>query len=247
MPTVAELTAVYGNFMLTPRPGPSVCRMCFNFTDGYTRLLRVRARRERRLTSSRRSPTASAANSSTTRSRATSGSAVTWRAESPPSSPRCCGATWPSTRRASRRPPASSASTSSRRSRRATASATSITRCRRIVAKTVGPTRGRHERLLTRSTADIPPREFNPDKFEATRPLDGEPVLLIDDTWTTGASAQSAAAALKRPARARSRRWSSDVTSTAAGTRTTGGCAGSRARSTGASARCARVRPHGSF
>jgi len=29
------------------------------------------------------------------------------------------------------------------------------------------------------------------------RELDGESVLLIDDTWTTGASAQSAAAALK--------------------------------------------------
>jgi orotate phosphoribosyltransferase len=29
------------------------------------------------------------------------------------------------------------------------------------------------------------------------RSLHGEPVLLIDDTWTTGANAQSAAAALK--------------------------------------------------
>jgi hypothetical protein len=32
----------------------------------------------------------------------------------------------------------------------------------------------------------------------ATGALDGEPVLLIDDTWTTGASAQSAAATLKK-------------------------------------------------
>jgi orotate phosphoribosyltransferase len=37
----------------------------------------------------------------------------------------------------------------------------------------------------------------NPDKFEVTRRFQGEPVLLIDDTWTTGASAQSAAGALK--------------------------------------------------
>jgi adenine/guanine phosphoribosyltransferase-like PRPP-binding protein len=32
----------------------------------------------------------------------------------------------------------------------------------------------------------------------ATRRLDDEPVLLVDDTWTTGSNAQSAAAALKR-------------------------------------------------
>ncbi len=37
MPTVAELTAVYGNFMLNPRRGPNVCGVCFNFTDGYDR------------------------------------------------------------------------------------------------------------------------------------------------------------------------------------------------------------------
>ena len=34
--------------------------------------------------------------------------------------------------------------------------------------------------------------------IEPTGRLTGEPVLLIDDTWTTGANAQSAAAALKR-------------------------------------------------
>ena len=39
-------------------------------------------------------------------------------------------------------------------------------------------------------------REFDPRRFEVTRRLSGESVLLIDDTWTTGASAQSAAAAL---------------------------------------------------
>jgi orotate phosphoribosyltransferase len=38
----------------------------------------------------------------------------------------------------------------------------------------------------------------DPRKFNATASLDGVPVLLIDDTWTTGASAQSAAAALRK-------------------------------------------------
>src|SRR2546421_2432817 len=37
MTTVAELTAVYANFMLGPRRGPGVCEVCFNFTDGYWR------------------------------------------------------------------------------------------------------------------------------------------------------------------------------------------------------------------
>src|SRR5947208_23773 len=37
MPTVTELTAVYGNFLLGPRPGPGVCQSCFNLTDGYDR------------------------------------------------------------------------------------------------------------------------------------------------------------------------------------------------------------------
>jgi len=69
---------------------------------------------------------------------------------------------------------------------------------RAIVGEIVTPTRDRHERLLRRSPSDVQPRTFDPRKFGATRHLDGEPVLLIDDTWTTGASAQSAAAALKR-------------------------------------------------
>jgi orotate phosphoribosyltransferase len=37
----------------------------------------------------------------------------------------------------------------------------------------------------------------DPGKFSPTRDLLGESVLLIDDTWTSGANAQSAAGALK--------------------------------------------------
>jgi hypothetical protein len=67
---------------------------------------------------------------------------------------------------------------------------------RRIVGQLVGPTRARYELLLRRSNLEVPPRQVDPGKFEPTRKLDGEAVLLIDDTWTTGASARSAAAAL---------------------------------------------------
>src|ERR1700759_778155 len=37
MPTVAELSAPYANFLLGPRRGPDVCSQCFNLTDGYGR------------------------------------------------------------------------------------------------------------------------------------------------------------------------------------------------------------------
>ncbi len=67
----------------------------------------------------------------------------------------------------------------------------------RIVGELVAPTRDRHERLLRRSATEVPPRAFDAARFEAVRRLGGEPVLLIDDTWTSGASAQSAAAALR--------------------------------------------------
>jgi predicted amidophosphoribosyltransferase len=68
---------------------------------------------------------------------------------------------------------------------------------RRIVGELVGPTRERHERLLMRTQHEAPSRRFVSERYRAVRPLDGASVLLIDDTWTTGASAQSAAAALK--------------------------------------------------
>lgn len=67
---------------------------------------------------------------------------------------------------------------------------------RRVVGELVGPTRGRHERLLIRTDFPVKPRRFDARRYESLRLLHGESVLLIDDTWTTGASAQSAAAAL---------------------------------------------------
>jgi predicted amidophosphoribosyltransferase len=68
---------------------------------------------------------------------------------------------------------------------------------RELVTSALGPTSARHDRLLRRSAFEIGERAFDSLKYIAARPLDGEAVLLIDDTWTTGANAQSAAAALK--------------------------------------------------
>jgi predicted phosphoribosyltransferase len=68
---------------------------------------------------------------------------------------------------------------------------------RHIVGELVLPTRDRFARLLTRSDAAVDDRTISAEKYLAARTLPGEPVLLIDDTWTTGANAQSAAAALR--------------------------------------------------
>ena len=68
---------------------------------------------------------------------------------------------------------------------------------RRIAGKIVGQTRDRYERLLVRSEAEVEPRVLDLARYDAVRALDGEAVLLVEDTWVTGANAQSAAARLK--------------------------------------------------
>jgi predicted amidophosphoribosyltransferase len=60
------------------------------------------------------------------------------------------------------------------------------------------PIKERHARLLT-PTGSVPDGErgFSTDRYRATEDVDAADVLLIDDTWTTGGHAQSAAATLK--------------------------------------------------
>lgn len=69
---------------------------------------------------------------------------------------------------------------------------------RRIAGKIVGDTRDRYDRLLVRSDRPVPPRTVDPAKYEAVRRLDGEAVLLIEDTWVSGGNAESAAGSLKQ-------------------------------------------------
>jgi predicted amidophosphoribosyltransferase len=199
MPTVGELTAVYTNFMLGPRRGPNVCESCFNFTRGFTRCyacahtdngngglatvapisysvaheqLHHALARYKRLTGE------------VARRLSVELAAVLWRflAEHE----RCVATrtgvdafelvtTVPSgDRKRDRHHP-----------------------LRRLVADVIGPTRARYQQLLTRSEEVLEPRQFSPSKFAPSQHLSGEPILLIDDTWTTGASAQSAAVALR--------------------------------------------------
>lgn len=52
--------------------------------------------------------------------------------------------------------------------------------------------------LRTRPGADGGDRALDPDRFTAATPLAGAGVLLLDDTWTSGSSVQSAVIALRR-------------------------------------------------
>ncbi len=196
MPSVRELSAPYENVMLGPRRGPDVCGVCFNFTAGYARCYTCaqghnvldaltpisysvgREQLHHALASYKR------LDGEVARRLGAALAAVLWRflAEHE----RCIAdaaktdgfdlvTTVPSSDqgRDERHP------------------------LRYIVGSLVGPTRERHARLLVRSETDVPSRTFSEHKFTATDRLSGQAVLLIDDTWTTGSSAQSAAAALK--------------------------------------------------
>jgi predicted amidophosphoribosyltransferase len=197
MPTVAELTALYSNFMLGPRRGESVCDSCFNLTDGYDRCYACSHGEQHLAAVSPISYSVAGEqlhhalrgykrfSGTVARRMVVELAAVLWRslvgheaclarAAGVQSFPLVTTVPSGDPARDDRHP------------------------LRWIVGEVVAPTRDRYERLLTRSGADVAPREFSPSKFSATRSLRGEPVLLIDDTWTTGASAQSAAAALKR-------------------------------------------------
>ncbi len=69
----------------------------------------------------------------------------------------------------------------------------------RMVGTIVGQTKDRFERVLAQGAcAGAGGREVRADRFRATRRLEERPaVLLIDDTWTTGGRALSAALALR--------------------------------------------------
>lgn len=196
MPTVRELSALYENVMLAPRRGPDVCATCFNFTAGYERCYACahgravldavvpisysvgREQLHHALASYKR------LDGDVARRLGAILAAVLWRflAKHEDCVAKAAGATHfdlvttvPSgdPTRDERHP------------------------LRWIVGEVVVPTRDRHRRLLRRTDAEVSLREYSEHKFEAAQSLDGHAVLLVDDTWTTGASAQSAAAALK--------------------------------------------------
>ena len=196
MPSVRELSALYENVMLAPRSGPDICGTCFNFTAGYARCYACTHSRpaldafvpisysvageqlHHALSSYKR------LDGDVARRLSAILAAILWRFIA--HHERCIAQAARSTRfDLVTTVPSSSHARDERQ------------RLRQIVAELVAPTRDRHERLLLRTDTEVPPRTFSEAKFRPTRPLQGQSVLLVDDTWTTGTSAQSAAAALK--------------------------------------------------
>jgi hypothetical protein len=196
MASVVELSDLYSNFMFGPRAAPGVCSVCFNFTDGYD--VCYACAREPEWLDAVAPISYSVAHeqlhhalASYKRMRGEAArrlgvglAAVLWRALS--AHEHCVAA----------------AAGVHGFALVATVPSSDMLRdrdhpLRWIVSELVGPTRARHERLLTRTDIAIEGRAFHARKYRATRNLAGAPVLLIDDTWTTGANARSAAAALK--------------------------------------------------
>lgn len=197
MPTVAELTEAYGNVLLAPQPGPGVCETCFNLTDGYQRCYAC-AHGGRWLdvvvpisysVGGEQLHHALAAYKRTLQPVAAHFivqlAAVLWRFLSAhePCISRTLGV------------PAFPVVTTVPSNDRARDHEHPLDR---LVGQLVKPTRARFRRLLVRSAHPVQPHRFDVDRYHPIARLTDEPVLLIDDTWTTGANAQSAAAALKR-------------------------------------------------
>jgi hypothetical protein len=197
MPTVAELSAPYGNVLLAPQPGRGVCEICFNLTAGYERCYACAhggrwldavvpisysvagEQLHHALASYKRTLEPVAARFTLQLA------AVLWRFLA--AHERCIArtlsvATFPVVTTVPSNDPARD----------------DAHPLHALVGQLVVPTSTRFRRLLVRSTLPVQPHRFDIGRYQPTGSLTGDPVLLIDDTWTTGANAQSAAAALKR-------------------------------------------------
>lgn len=195
MATVAELSDPYANFMFGPRSGTGVCTACFSFTGGFVRCYRCAAGEGRLATFMPISYSVGGEQlhralmgykrlDGEVARRLTVGlAAVLWRFLSVHERCLASAAGVPAFELVTTVP-----SGDRERDRRHP--------LRRIVGELVGVTRDRYVQLLSRSRLAVSPREVCAGKFDQLRRLRGQPVLLVDDTWTTGASARSAAATL---------------------------------------------------
>jgi hypothetical protein len=197
MPSLTALTELYANFMLNPRAGEAVCEICFDLTDGHRRCYGcshnsgwldavvpisysvAHEQLHHALAGYKRQ-----SGRIGERFQIELG-AVIWR---------FLDGHEPCLARAAETPTFDVVTTvpSSRGDRDLEHP------LRRIVGDLVEPTRGRYEPVLAPGPESGAHRQFSLARYQATRPLDGQSILLVDDTWTTGSSARSAAATLKR-------------------------------------------------
>jgi predicted amidophosphoribosyltransferase len=196
MPSVVELSASYANFMLGPRPGPDVCARCLDLTGGGRRCVRcshavpyvdtmaaisysIGGEQLHHALAGYKRYTGTPA-----RYLMAGLAAVLWRhlEEHEACLARAAGVT---------RFDVVTIVPSSDADRAATHP------LHRLVGELVKPARPRYARLLRRTDTSVTAHRFDAERYAATADVRARSVLLIDDTWTTGANAHSAAAALK--------------------------------------------------
>jgi predicted amidophosphoribosyltransferase len=197
--TVASLTARYERFLLSPRAGPDVCLACFNLTHGFDLCYACEHGGDEldAMLPISYSIAAEELHQALAGYKRLSGplargyarelAAVLGRhmAVHEPCLARAAGV---------ERFELITTVPSSDRERDATSP------LRRLVSELCPGTCARYLPLLKRSPRDAHAHEYSAAKFEPwlALPLKGRSVLLIDDMWTTGANAHSAAGALKR-------------------------------------------------
>src|ERR1700722_9060553 len=172
MPTVAELTELYGNFMLGPRPGPGVCDVCFTFTEGHDRCF-VCGQQNSSLDAVVPISYSVAGGQlhhalagykrlggEVARRLQVEVAAVLWRFLAEHEACVARGAATTSFDLVTTVPSSSRERDESHP-------------LRRIVGELARPTRERYERLLTRSRVAVPERAFAPRKYDVARPLRG--------------------------------------------------------------------------
>jgi hypothetical protein len=196
MATVRELSAPYANFMLVPQRAPGVCTRCFNLTDGYEYC--YACTRQDAVLDAMTAISYSVGHEQLHHALATY---KRWRGEAARRlTVQLAAVLW---RYLDTHEPCLASAAGVRDFPVVTTVPSGeIARdgqhpLRWMVGDAIGITRGRYTPLLRRSSSVVAPRSFSLDRYVAEDSLSGEPVLLIDDTWTTGASAQSAAATLK--------------------------------------------------